>query len=83
MDQPVVLGSRYWMRARCMAFSWGAAGGTYRLHGPGVQAGVIHHRGERRGGGIEILDLLRHIAHVPDEFASSTASRNRGWEDMR
>ncbi len=28
VDQPVVLGSRYWMRARCMAFSWGLQG-TY------------------------------------------------------
>ena len=46
----------------------GAAGYIHRLHGPGVQASVIHHRGERRGSGVEILDLLRHIAHVPDKF---------------
>ena len=37
-----------------------------RLHGPGIQARVVHHRGDRGGGGVEVLDLLGHVAHVPD-----------------
>ena len=36
------------------------------VHGPGIQAGIVHDRGQGGGGGVEILDLLRVIAHVPD-----------------
>ena len=36
------------------------------LHGPGVKAGVVHDGGQGRGGGVEVLHLLRIVAHIPD-----------------
>ena len=34
----------------------------HRLHGPGVDAGVPHAGGQGAGGGVEVLDLLGHVA---------------------
>ena len=38
------------------------------FHGPGIQTGVVHYGGEGRGGGLEVLHLLRVVAHFPDIF---------------
>ena len=43
-------------------FVVGRFGDKYRLHGPGIQAGVPHAGGQRAGGGVEVLDLLGHMA---------------------
>ena len=40
----------------------GRLGDKYRLHGPGVQAGVPHAGGQGARSGVEVLDLLRHVA---------------------
>ena len=44
----------------------GVRGDIDLLHGPGVQAGVVHDSGQGRGGGVEVLHLLRIVAHIPD-----------------
>ena len=36
------------------------------VHGPGIQTGVVHDCGQGGGCGIEVLDLLRIVAHFPD-----------------
>ena len=40
----------------------------YVLHGPRIHAGIIHTGGKGGRRGIEILDLLRHIAQIPAVF---------------
>ena len=44
----------------------GIRGNIDLVHGSGIQAGIVHDGGEGRGGGIEILHLLRVITHFPD-----------------
>ena len=39
---------------------------VHLLHGPGIQACVIHTGGDGGRRGVEILDLLRHIAQIPE-----------------
>ena len=44
----------------------GIRGNIDLVHGSGIQACIVHDSGEGRGGGIEILHLLRVITHFPD-----------------
>ena len=44
----------------------GVGGDIDLFHSTGVQAGIVHHCGQGGGGGIEVLDLLRIVAHFPN-----------------
>ena len=43
----------------------GIPGNVYRLHGPGIQAGIEHAGAECAGGGIKVLYLFRLVVNVP------------------
>ena len=47
-------------------FFVGIGGDVDTLHGAGVKAGAVHDGGQRGGGGVKVLHLLRIVAHVPD-----------------
>ena len=47
-------------------FFVGVGGDVDPLHGAGVKAGAVHDGGQRGGGGVKVLHLLRIVAHVPD-----------------
>ena len=64
--QVVVLGIPVLNQSPLHGLFVGVRGDVHLLHGSGVQPGVIHHRGQGGGGGVEVLHLLRVVAHLPD-----------------
>ena len=44
----------------------GVGGDVDPLHGAGIEAGAVHDGGQCGGSGVEVLHLLRIVAHVPD-----------------
>ena len=68
LHQVVILGVAILDQRPLHSLFVGISGNIYPFHGAGIQAGVVHHGGQRRGGGIEILHLLRIVTHFPDVF---------------
>ena len=63
----------------------GIGGDVDRLHGPGVQAGVVHTGGQGAGGGVEVLNLLGLTAGAVEPLGQphrvvQSAARVRGDE---
>ena len=59
-------------------FFMGVGGDIHWLHGPGIQAGIVHDGGDGGGGWVEVLDLLRHIAQVPQVLRQLDGLLQRG-----
>ena len=76
--QIVVLGVPVLDQRPLHGFFVGVRGDVDLLHGPGVQAGIVHDGGQGGGGGVEVLDLLRVVAHLPDVFRQFDGLLQRG-----
>ena len=76
--QIIVFGLRYWISARCIAFSCGLVGTLHFFHRARIISRVIHTRRQCGWRRIEILHLLRHVAEVAQIFCQFDRLLERG-----